>query len=132
VIYKKFSRMPGQVVYQNEGASASVEDYESFHQSITLLSNAYERKWTWLLEQEPTIRLKIMLIRCMERMIDSNVVTVVPEGLLKDELDMLDAVSGFHPQLQLVAHELFCIRERQLFVDSFRQIFNAHKCKGES
>ena len=127
MIYKRFANMPGQVVYR-DGSSASREDYEDFHRMIYKNGGSV---WAWevLLNYEPAIRLKIMLGRTAEMMVQRSVVTVVPEGLEPQELVLLASVEQLEPRLQVVAHELLCVRERQLFVDTFRTVFNAYKAK---
>jgi hypothetical protein len=127
MIYKRFANMPGQVVYQ-DGTSASRENYEEFHRAV-YKSGGWVANWEILLNYEPAIRLKIMLGRTAEIMTTRNVVTVIPEGLEPLELRLLYSVAELEPRLQLVAHELLCVRERQLYADTFRIVFNAYKAK---
>jgi hypothetical protein len=128
MIYKRYVNMPGQVVYR-DGTSASRQDYEDFHREVYKRGGGTVASWEVLLNYEPAVRLKIMLGRAAEVMITTNVVTVVTAGLLPQELTLLASVSGMEPRLQTVAHELLCIRERQMYIDAFMGVFNAYKTK---
>jgi len=127
MIYKRYANMPGQVIYQ-DGTGATREDYEDFHKEV-YRRGSMVAQWEVLLNYEPTTRLKIMMGRAAEAMIASNVVTVIPEGLTGQELTLLSSVSDMEARLQVVAHELLCVRERQRYTDVFRRVYNAYKAK---
>ena len=128
-VYKKYKTMPGEALYR-DGTSASPEDYESFVGELSRLPAVDRGFWEAMLNLDPVIRLKVNLGHLMDMMTRSNVLTVVPEGVTKQEHVRLIGLSRLSTTSQLVGHELLNIRERQYFVDKFRVTFNAHKCKG--
>lgn len=128
-VYKKYKTMPGETLYR-DGTAAKPDDYESFAGELSRLPSADRGFWETLLRLDPMVRLKINLSRIMGIMMAVNVLTVVPEGVTDQECDRLVGLSNLGTMSQVVGHELLNIRERQYFVDKFRIIFNAHKCKG--
>lgn len=128
-VYKKIARTAAQYIYQ-DGTAATPEDYERFLGELSKLSESDARYWEILYGQEPVVRLKINLIHIIDTMLEGSVTTVIPDGVDANELKRLEGLSKLSPMSQVVGHELLNLRERQRFVDEFRVIFNAHRCKG--
>ena len=129
-VYKRYADMPGQILYR-DGTAAAPEDYEQFSREVARLPmHTTASVWLVLLNRPPAVRLKANMSVISAIMVDSDVRTVIPEGITLSERNMLEALVHLNVGCQLVGHELLNLRERQLFVDHFRIIFSAYRCKG--
>lgn len=127
--YRKSAVMPGQILYAENGAS--MEDYEEFIKRAHQLPLRQSRYWVHQCLYKAEARLAQNMTIITERMKRKSVTTVIPDGVTEHELQMLAVLDRFPQNLRIVGHELLNLRERQLFADTFRVIFNAYRCKGE-
>lgn len=110
--------------------------YDELRQELQALHSSAEGvaaliyEATKLLQRDPALQLALNLGTVAKLMANSHVFTVIPDGLTDAERKMLDTAARVLGQkAQLGLHGVLNLHERQLFIEYFGMVFNAHKCK---
>ena len=111
---------------------ARPQDYQSLAIEIDKLSASTKYHVTVLMARAPGLRLVVNLHVISRLMLERSISTAIPEGVTKEELETLNECDmRLTVPARVAVHELMNLRERQLFVETFRQLFNRYKSRGE-
>lgn len=128
MIYKRFADLSPSLVLAESPPGPS--EYENFLTSLPSLDQQAEAFWRHMLSKAPLVRLRINLTRVIELFMTKSFTTVIPDGVTEFERLMLERLITQEDTARRVGFALLDLPERQRFIDTFRESFNAHRCKG--
>ena len=112
--------------------SARPQDYQSLTVEWDKLSSSVKHHVGVLLERPAGLRLVVNLHVISRLMLERSISTVIPEGVTPEELETLgECDMRLTSPARVAVHELMNLKERQLFVETFRGSFNRYKSRGE-
>ena len=114
------------------GGWATPQDFQALTVEWDRLSSPVKYHVQVLWERPAALRLVVNLHTISRLMIERSVSTVIPEGVTPEELETLsECDKRLTPPARVAVHELMNLKERQLFVETFRGSFNRYKSRGE-
>lgn len=117
---------------QPTSGTATPQDFQSLTIEWDRLSHSVKYHVQVLWERPAALRLVVNLHTVSRLMVERAVSTVIPEGVTAEELETLSECDRrLTPPARVAVHELMNLKERQLFVETFRGSFNRYKSRGE-
>lgn len=131
MIVKKLSNPPAPIARHDSG-DATPKDYQCLRIEMPRLSSLSQMFLDTLFGRSPAVRLMLNLATVSRFMAERSIMVVIPDGVTQGEYEVLaECDMKLTVPARIAVHELFNLKERQQFVETFRADFNRYRCRGD-